>query len=159
VLAELDRRERDAAEFIAPQRAFADIVVRFKPSSDPSHLDADLVLRDVLHVPDLSPLQAGVGGPLIEHGGGEIVVRIPGSLDEAHAGELEELLWERMRLAGHVPVGRLGEFTVGTDLRRSDPLALVQMLILYKLMSAASDWDVPSAEVRPLPRRATDRIT
>jgi len=39
-----------------------------------------------------------------------------------------------MSFANHLRVRRLGEFTVGTDLYRSDSLALVQLLILYHLM-------------------------
>ena len=31
VIAELDRREPDSAEFVRPQRALADIVIRFGP--------------------------------------------------------------------------------------------------------------------------------
>jgi hypothetical protein len=41
-----------------------------------------------------------------------------------------------MSFANHLRVRRLGEFTVGTDLRRSDSLALVQLLILYHLVWA-----------------------
>jgi hypothetical protein len=39
-----------------------------------------------------------------------------------------------MSFASHLRVRRLGEFTIGTDLLRSDSLALVQLLILYHLM-------------------------
>ena len=41
-----------------------------------------------------------------------------------------------MSFANHLRIRRLGEFTVGTDLLRSDSLALVQLLILYHAMSA-----------------------
>jgi hypothetical protein len=41
-----------------------------------------------------------------------------------------------MTFANHLRVRRLGEFVVGTDLRRSDSLALVQVLILYHLVWA-----------------------
>src|SRR3954465_7990781 len=51
VLRELDRREADATSFIQPQREHADIVVTFWPN-----LDADVLLRDSLPHPDLSPL-------------------------------------------------------------------------------------------------------
>ena len=61
VLAELDRRQRDAEAYIEPQREHADIVVAFAPgaSGDPAHLDADVILRDTLPHPDLSPLLDG----------------------------------------------------------------------------------------------------
>src|SRR3954464_6373952 len=51
VLRELDRRESDAARYIHPQREHADIVVTFWPN-----LDADVLLRDSLRHPDLTPL-------------------------------------------------------------------------------------------------------
>jgi phosphoribulokinase len=41
-----------------------------------------------------------------------------------------------MSFASHLRIRRLGEFTVGTDLLRSDSLALVQLLILYHVVTA-----------------------
>lgn len=49
---------------------------------------------------------------------------MPGDIDPAHAAELEEAVSARMSFANHLRVRRLGEFTVGTDLHRSDSLAL-----------------------------------
>jgi phosphoribulokinase len=139
VLRELDDRERDAAEFVRPQQAHADIVVTFWPSpaDDPSHLGADVLLRDTVPHPDLSPLLDGrKRGPTLVAGERDLLLHIPGSLDPAHAAELEGAVWERMSFASHLRVRRLGEFTVGTDLRRSESLALVQLLVLYQVMSA-----------------------
>ena len=64
------------------------------------------------------------------------LLRIPGDLDPHHAAELEEAVWQRMSFASHLRIRRLGEFTVGTDLFRSDSLALVQLLILYHVVTA-----------------------
>jgi phosphoribulokinase len=139
VLGELDRRERDAARFIRPQREHADIVVSFLPSrtDDPAHLDADVLLRDTLPHPDLSPMLDGSRtGPSLARHERDLLLRIPGDIAPDHAAELEEALWGRMSFANHLRVRRLGEFTVGTDLRRSDSLALVQLLILYHLVWA-----------------------
>jgi hypothetical protein len=41
-----------------------------------------------------------------------------------------------MHFATHLRARRLGEFTVATDLRRSEALGLVQLLILYHLVCA-----------------------
>ena len=41
-----------------------------------------------------------------------------------------------MHFATHLRARRLGEFTVGTELHRSESLALVQLLILYHLVTA-----------------------
>ena len=143
VLRQLDRREADAASFIRPQQAHADIVVSFRRGSlgDPSHLDADVLLRGTLAHPDLSPLLGqetdgdGLSLVALEH---DTLLRIPGDVDPRRAAEIEEAVWERMSFARHLRVRRLGEFTFGTDLLRSDSLALVQVLILYQLVWASA---------------------
>ena len=52
------------------------------------------------------------------------------------AAEIEETIWERLHFASHLRTERLGEFTIGTELHRSESLALVQLLILYHLVTA-----------------------
>jgi phosphoribulokinase len=138
-LAELDRRQDDARAYILPQREAADIVVAFRSDGgdDPAQLDVDVILRDTLPHPDLSPLTGGEpGGPTLLAREHEHLVRIPGDLDPQHAAALEESIWERISFANHLRIRRLGEFTVGTDLRRSDSLALVQLILLYHLVRA-----------------------
>jgi phosphoribulokinase len=142
VLAELDRREADSEAFIRPQRRYADMLVSFRPSEgeseeDQIHLEAELTLCDGLPHPDLSPLINGKpdGLTLVERGG-ERVLRIPGRMDPDHAEAIEEAIWARMHFATHLRTRRLGEFTIGTDLHRSESLALVQLLILYHLVTA-----------------------
>jgi phosphoribulokinase len=125
VLAELDRREPDSAAFIRPQERYADIVVSFMPGADPDCLDAELLLRDGLPHPDLSPFITM----------NEDVVRIAGDIEPARAAEIEEAIWDRLHFATHLRSQRLGEFTIGTDLHRSESLALVQLLILYHLVT------------------------
>jgi phosphoribulokinase len=138
VLAELDRREDDSASFIRPQERYADLVVSFIPveGSDPDHLDAELALRDGLPHPDLSPFIDSDGGITLGERDGERVLRIPGRLDAERAGAIEQAIWEKMQFASHLRSQRLGEFTVGNDLHRSESLALVQLLILYHLVTA-----------------------
>ena len=41
---------------------------------------------------------------------------------------------------------RLGEFTIGTDLHRSDSLAIVQLLVLYHLVTARAKIALGGAE-------------
>ena len=158
VLAELDRRQRDAEAYVHPQRAHADIVVSFVPgaSGDPKHLDADVILRDTLPHPELGPLIEGGGhGPALIKREREWLLRIPGDLDPGHAAELEEAVWERMSFANHLRIRRLGEFTVGTDLLRSDSLALVQLLILYHAVTARAALAIGGSPPRAEPRDAT----
>ena len=81
VLAELDRRQRDAEAYVHPQRAHADIVVSFVPgaSGDPKHLDADVILRDTLPHPDLGPLIEGGGhGPALDQARARVAAAHPG---------------------------------------------------------------------------------
>ncbi len=158
VLSELDHRERDAAQYIRPQREHADIVVSFKRArtDDPSHLDADVVLCDTLPHPDLSPLFDGSGdGPSLVRHERDRLLRVPGDIDPEHAAELEEAVWARMSFANHLRVRRLGEFTIGTDLRRSDSLALVQLLVLYHLVRARAHVTRGSEPERTERRHAT----
>jgi phosphoribulokinase len=138
VLAELDRREPDSAAFIRPQERHADVVVSFMPgdSSDPDRLDAELILRDGLPHPDLSPfIGSGGRGITMTERGDERRVRIPGDIDGERAAEVEEAIWDRLHFATHLRSQRLGEYTIGMDLHRSESLALVQLLILYHLVT------------------------
>jgi phosphoribulokinase len=142
VLAELDRREADSEAFIRPQRRYADMLVSFRdsqdePAADQTHLEAELTLCDGLPHPDLSPFTNGKpdGLTLVERDG-ERVLRIPGRMDPDHAEAIEEMIWARMHFATHLRARRLGEFTIGTELHRSESLALVQLLILYHLVTA-----------------------
>jgi len=141
VLAELDRREPDSEEFIRPQRRHADILVSFTPPEgadpDPTHLDAELILRDSLPHPDLTAfVQSLDDGLRLYERTGESVLLIPGRIDPDHAAEIEEAIWARMHFATHLRARRLGEFTIGTELQRSESLALVQLMILYQLVTA-----------------------
>jgi len=141
VLAELDRREPDSEAFIRPQRRYADMLVSFLPSNgadDQTHLDAELTLcaRGLPH-PDLTPFVGdGPDGITLEESDGEQILRIPGRLEPDNAAAIEEAIWERMHFATHLRTRRLGEFTIGTELHRSESLALVQLLVLYHLVTA-----------------------
>jgi phosphoribulokinase len=140
VLAELDRREPDSETFIRPQRHNADIVVSFQPreSADQEHLDCRLTLRDSLPHPDLTGVIGdGEDGVVLEdRGSGVQDLYVPGKIRHERAHEIEEAIWERMHFARHLREQRLGEFTIGTELHRSDSLAVVQLLILYHVVCA-----------------------
>jgi phosphoribulokinase len=139
VLSELDRREPDSEAFIRPQRHHADIVVSFQPGTpgNEEHLDCKLTLRDTLPHPDLSGVMAnGQEGLVLTEKPGCQELYVPGRIDRDRAEQIEESIWARMHFAKHLRTERLGEFTIGTDLHRSDSLALVQLLILYHLVTA-----------------------
>jgi len=139
VLEELDRREPDSAAHIRPQQRFADIVVSFMPGdrSDQGHLDAEVTLRAGLVHPNLAPyIDGDERGMKLIDGGNERKLLIPGDIEPAYAAQIEEAIWDRMHFASHLRSERLGEFTIGTQLHRSESLALVQLLVLYHLVTA-----------------------
>jgi phosphoribulokinase len=139
VLSELDRREHDSAAFIRPQERYADMVVSFDAAedADPGAADGELILREGLPHPDLTTfIGEGDAGITLTEEGSERHLRIPGKIDPAQAAEIEEAIWEKLHFATHMRSQRLGEFTVGVELHRSESLALVQLLILYHLVMA-----------------------
>jgi phosphoribulokinase len=139
VLEELDRREPDAEEFIRPQRWHADMVVSFMPSDrgDVSHLDARITMRPGLTHPDLRPVVGrGPKAVSLAQQGEELSLLVPGGISVEHSAEIQAAVWERMPFADHLRTERLGEFTVGTELHRSEPLAITQLLVLNQLVSA-----------------------
>ncbi|PZS13308.1 MAG: phosphoribulokinase [Solirubrobacterales bacterium] len=139
VLADLDKREPDSAQFIRPQERHADVVVSFREGNapEPWALDAELVLRDGLPHPDLTPLVGdGERGITITERDGEMLVNIAGDIEPEQASEIEEAIWEKLHFASHLRSERLGQVTIGNDLKRSESLALVQLLILYHLVTA-----------------------
>jgi phosphoribulokinase len=142
VLSELDRREPDSEAFIRPQQRYADICVSFLPNSrdDQELLDAELILRSSLRHPDLRSVIDGAGGEGIRltEIEGEVNLFIPGNLDPALGREIEGAVWENLHFASHLRTDRLGEFTIGTELHRSESLALIQMLVLYHLFTATA---------------------
>jgi phosphoribulokinase len=147
VLAELDRREADSEAFIRPQQAYADIVVTFE-EGEIEHLPARLMLRKGLIHPDLSPLLDADVGITMEDAAGGQVLRIPGYVPSERAAQIEQAIWGWMHFASHLRAERLGEFTVGTDLHRSESLALVQLLLLYHLVMAKAAVALGGASAR-----------
>ena len=152
VLEELDRREADAEAFIRPQRRHADIVISFMPGDrgDPEHLDARIAMRPGIVHPELSRVVGGgsavgarsgvVGGGsngiALTTRGSESSLWVPGTISAERSADIEEAVWDRMHFASHLRTERLGEFTVGTALHRSEPLAITQLLVLYHLVTA-----------------------
>ena len=75
---------------------------------------------------------------------------IAADIEPEHAEEIEEAIWDRLHFASHLRSERLGEVSVGDEVTRSESLALVQLLILYQLVTAkaadALGGDVPRTE-------------
>ena len=149
VRASLKKREHDSADFIRPQRTFADIVVQFYPPSDQTeetgaHLNVRHTLRPTLPHPDLSPvLDLGVRNGLKLELSRDIdgkpvdVLDIAGDIDVRRAKAMEELLWDLIPEAQHLRA-HLGEFIdAHNEMAISHPLALSQLFITYHMVKAA----------------------
>ncbi len=105
---------------------------------DATQLSAILTLKEGLPHPDLSVV-LGPGEPdgiTLEERGEDRCLHIPGDLSSERASAIEESVWERMHFASHLRTERLGLFKVGDEQHRSESLAIVQLLVLYHLVTA-----------------------
>ncbi len=150
VLAELEKREPDSAAFIRPQEQKADLVVSFRASEDgdADHLDAVLTLREGLPHPDMSIIEEEDNdGITLEQRNDVRCLYIPGDVDRDRGAAIEEAIWGKMQFASQLRTEQLGEYTVGDETRRSESLAIVQVLILYHLVTAKAAVAVAGDEV------------
>ena len=151
VLEALRKREQDSAQFIRPQRRYADIVVRFYPSEGippeeaNGHLNVRLVLRPTIPHPDMTDLLEYAGSPnqgpirlVLGRDEGRPVdfLEIDGNISSRQAEELEHLIWGHMPPDIRLRPERLGIYMNGTREERSYPLALVQLLLAYHMFVA-----------------------
>src|SRR5919197_1987549 len=104
---------------------------------DPKHLDSRVAMLPGLVHPELSPVirDCGDGISLVERGS-EASLWVPGTISPDRSAAIQEAVWDRMHFASHLRTERLGEFTVGTQLHRSEALAITQLLVLYQLVTA-----------------------
>jgi len=151
VLADLEVREPDSEAYIRPQREHADIVVRFHPPSasvdvDPSSLDVRLVLRPALPHPYLielanktrvdryQPIQVSLAR---DYGKPVDVLEVQGSMPADVSATVEEVIWKGMGLDEHgLERDAIGLFQDGADVRRSESLALTQLLLVAQVAGA-----------------------
>ncbi|MEY2443031.1 MAG: phosphoribulokinase [bacterium] len=153
VLDDLDKREPDSEAFIRPQQGRGDIVISFRENEagDQDHLDAVLMLRKGLPHPDFSGIveEDASDGITLEEKANETCIFIPGKVDRERGEAIEETIWQKMHFASHLRTERLGEFTVGEEVHRSESLAIVQVLILYHLVTAKAAVAVGGDEATP----------
>ena len=151
VLRQLEEREGDSEAFIRPQREHADIIVSFSPPEgvgkmDRAHLDVRLVLRPTLphpylleiadqtQVDEVQPVRLSLSR---DHHKPVDVLEIEGHIAPEVSGIAEALIWGRMNLNGaHLDREAIGTFQENEQMRRSESLALTQLLLVFQLMSA-----------------------
>ncbi len=151
VLEALRKREKDSAQFIRPQRKYADIVVRFypppviPPEEANGNLNVRLVLRPTIPHPDMTDLLEYAGGPdqppvRLLLGRDEArpvdILEIEGNVPHKDVLGLEEIIWSHMPPNIRLHPERLGIYLNGTKKEKSDPLALVQLLLAYHMFVA-----------------------
>ena len=129
------------AQFIRPQERHADMVVSFRESRESGALRRRSTpsCSCATRCPTPTSRRSGTGpnaGSRSKRATSERRVKIAGDIAPEHADEIEEAIWEQLHFASHLRSARLGEFTVGHDTHRSESLALVQLLILYHLVTA-----------------------
>ncbi|MDP9266333.1 MAG: phosphoribulokinase [Chloroflexota bacterium] len=143
---QIEERREDLRRHIEPQRAYADLVVRFAPASgvalesSDAHLNVrlsqttrlpKLELDDILEVGDGGKRPALRREPASDEQRAMDVLEIDGTLDATKAAEVEERLWEHMHSHRHLRPDEIGTYIDGTEPRHSDPLALTQLLVAY----------------------------
>lgn len=151
VLADLEVREPDSEAYIRPQREHADIVVRFHPPSasvhvDPASLDVRVVLRPVLPHPYLTELASKtrvdhyqpIRISLARDSGKPVeMLEVEGSMPADVSATVEEVIWKGMGLDEHgLEQDAIGLFQDGIGLRRSESLALTQLLLVAQVAGA-----------------------
>jgi len=150
VVAEMARREPDAAAFIRPQRRRADIVVRFQPQdgvADGAHLSVRMALRPTIsHHAIVAVAEEAVAAGNTSIGltlgrderSPVDILTVAADISPAQTSQVESLLWKRMDFHHHLERDDIGLFVEGSRRRHSDPLAIAQLFIAYHLLNEAA---------------------
>ena len=169
----MDRRD-DQLRYIAPQRAHADLVVRFEAPAgyfrpgttvdhDDAHLDVRIDLdqrlprldRDDVLAAGLSAARPAIryreGGRTSPGSGRFATLEIDGTVPPDRARELDARIWAHMETHRHLRASEIGAYLDGTVRRHSDPLALTQLIVAYQVLRAGIDRGAPFA-ARPADR-------
>src|ERR1022692_4824872 len=152
VRAEIEARRPDAEAHIEPQRAQADLVVRFSsPGKDVSpgisdHLNVRLTQSHSL--PQLAFEHALDNGTTVrlrndiadDDGRQSDVIEIDGRISAEDAARIERAVWdhasERHHHLHHLRQKELGSYDEPHGRRHSDPLGLTQLILAHRILSA-----------------------
>jgi phosphoribulokinase len=145
---EIEARQTDVEKYIAPQVNDADLIVRFyRPDGrdDDAHLNVRIVQRATLPRLNLDGLLSEPGSGLRvsmtdENDTRSETLEIDGEIDGDTAAGLEDRIWAhidgRHQHMRHLAPDQLGSFTDGVRSHHSDPLALTQLLLVHRILSA-----------------------
>jgi phosphoribulokinase len=141
---DLEKREPESTEFIRPQRAKADIVIRFAPiegreRAEDEPLSATILLRPTISHPELTKIltddhREAMHLKLSRDEDGKPVdsLHIHSYAKREVTREVEEAIWEELDVSEDIPES-LGTIDNG---ERSEPLAQAQLILLYHLFQA-----------------------
>ena len=144
VLSELDRREPDSEAFIRPQQRYADIVVSFLPRLRRPGAPRRGARRCARRSSIPTCARCSTARPTARRDQDRRSRRrdAPAASPAGSSASAPRRSRRRsgtgLHFASHLRSERLGEFTIGTDLHRSESLALIQLLILYHLFTATA---------------------
>ncbi|MGH7538068.1 MAG: phosphoribulokinase [Gemmatimonadales bacterium] len=151
VLKQLEHRRYDSETYVMPQREQADIVISFvpppeyAPTKDNTRLNVRITLRHPIPLPDLEDAFAAVEGKnqgasvrLVRGNEGVDVLEIGGGISDAATQAIENRMWDHMPTARHLRSDRVGAFQDGAVVRRSNPLAVTQLVLTYYLVKASA---------------------
>jgi phosphoribulokinase len=149
VVKEIEARRPDVEAFIAPQRRFADLIVRFhRPpeNADDEHLSVRITTRSTLPSLNLDDLldETRTGVRAMSHedaGRASHILEIDGGIDPGMVRDLEDRIWDhigsRHQHLRHLAPEQFGDFADGAlHTHHSDPLALTQLLLVHRILSA-----------------------
>ena len=141
---DLRRREPESAAFIRPQRAWADVVVQFAPIQERGEVEAGLLsatilLRPTAPHPDLTGIltedtREAIHLKLARDDDGKPVdaLHVHAYASRQTTRRVEEAIWAGLDIGQDLP-DSLGVIEPGV---RSEPLAVVQLILLYHLLLA-----------------------
>jgi phosphoribulokinase len=146
VVDELNLREPDVAAYVRPQRAFADIIVRFHRRPGDERLSARLIVGPTLPFAGLRDLIGSLRGrghePVrwstrTDRGGPLSVLDIDGDCPADLGEEIEDVLWSTIHPDEQLNWERIGVVRhPERGEERSEALALSQLLIVTHLVGA-----------------------
>ena len=146
VAADLKKREPESKKFIHPQRANADIVVRFAPIEERGEtpddpLSATLLLRPTISHPDLTGIvtdevREAMHLKLTRDDDGKPVdaLHIHSYAPREMTRQVEEAIWSELGVDEPLP-DTLGKING----ERDEPLAITQLILLYHLIQAKQE--------------------
>jgi phosphoribulokinase len=157
VIKEIEARQEDIRKHIEPQKEYADIIVRFYAPDgdwqalDNARLNVRLFLSRNLPRSGLDDLLKEAMGRktrrtvrLVDedyHGQPFHTLEIDGAIHPQTAAGLERRIWlhllSPMQAIKDLAPEQLGTFVEGGTPRHSDPLALVQLIVVYYLLQTA----------------------